>query len=655
VLRAGTDGSPWASIPSVPALVAIPAESAAGAAAAPVDPVGAPPRLVPAGPEQLVPLDDLLPRAISRIDALERLVAGQQAQLNGLVSLQHDILSMYRTLCGQQQVTLEDYHALWEGHETLCDCLQSLGLEAAALGGPLRAARRTASSFLAAEAERQPANVLMVVLQEPQLASLAGLAAGDSGLRRLAALSRMHAAAQRGGGGIHHYAASPLRTSSAAFASASLWSSPQLLRTPPLPLAGAGTDDARWCPRPDGCSSASLPVEVYAVGGSVGKPVASAERLFSPTGHWEPCVTMAVARFRHVALVMGGHVYVIGGHDGERCLASSERLNIASGSWEELQPMITARCGHDVAALGGTLIVTGGTSDSCVQTVTHLTDCEQFDPVALPTALPPDGNEEDDEAFQANARLVGEWTTAGRMKTPRSGHTSLVLMGRLYVVGGEVGARSASVACESLAPGSRSWMPLPPLTTKWRNLSAAAAAGKLYVVASPTTLSVVASVCECYDPMKGDWHVLPQNLALSAPATAASAGDRLLVFGGRPSEAGHWAVHQYDPEEQQWEPLPPLPVEGVGEGGDRALRFARAFSVGSELLVLLTSSGADAGSRDAAGGVASCVRWLAEASRWERLAAPLRPDCELAIAGGCPTVVAAIPRTAETIDESNCL
>jgi len=121
----------------------------------------------------LVAIDDLLPRALQRVDTLERLVASQQAQLEDMVSMQQDILAMHTAFCTQQAeaaqewTRLRDLHdALWQDHIAVCDCLCQVGI--LRIGSDVQ------------------------VLNEPDAVALIGEAAGVSTLGCLAAASQIH-------------------------------------------------------------------------------------------------------------------------------------------------------------------------------------------------------------------------------------------------------------------------------------------------------------------------------------------------------------------------------------------------------------------------------------------------------------------------------
>lgn len=463
----------------------------------------APPGQIPCLVEPtLVPLDDLLPMALRRIGSLERLVAGQQAQLNELVPLQRDILAMHSALCSQQSWVIQEhsalrdaYEALSAQHDALCDCLR-----------------------LTLQQEETPVSARA----HPRPACSGG--AGRPGGAALPSDPDAAAAPARA-------APTPCGPGGPAPAEAGRPGEE------PSP-AGVGGRRARASP---GAASRGTEV-VYAVGGRVSgsgggaAEASSAVERFDPdVGRWEQLSALGTARAQHRVVALRGELFVVGGCHGSRCLDTCERFRPDAGRWEAMPSMAQARCNHDLAVLGGRLYATGGSSDA----PTRSASVERFDP------------------------SLSVWHLLPCMSVGRSGHTSVVLRDCLYVVGGEDSKPGCPVACESFDPSVGGWTPLPRTSNassacdSWRG---AAVAGKLYVVASSLSRRIVAA-CECYDPDACAWQALPRNELLHICAATAEVAGKLYVFGKLSHQSNYAVCQCYDPGSGQWERLPPMPTE----------------------------------------------------------------------------------------------
>ena len=78
---------------------------------------------------------------------------------------------------------------------------------------------------------------------------------------------------------------------------------------------------------------------------------------------------MITARGGHAVAAVGGsllsagHLYAVGGHDGNNVLSTVECFNTATNVGKAVAPLITARDSHGVAAVGGHLYAVGGLDD----------------------------------------------------------------------------------------------------------------------------------------------------------------------------------------------------------------------------------------------------------------------------------------------------
>ncbi|XP_038057011.1 kelch-like protein 24 isoform X2 [Patiria miniata] len=75
---------------------------------------------------------------------------------------------------------------------------------------------------------------------------------------------------------------------------------------------------------------------------------------------WEKQKGLNVARYQHCSSVLTGHIFVIGGYDGQNKLSSVEMYESKNNTWTCIQPMITPVAFATATAFNGRLFVIGG-------------------------------------------------------------------------------------------------------------------------------------------------------------------------------------------------------------------------------------------------------------------------------------------------------
>ena len=102
---------------------------------------------------------------------------------------------------------------------------------------------------------------------------------------------------------------------------------------------------------------------VYAVGGWDGdRHVPSVERYDEEKNEWEAVASMGTGRSGLGACVLGGRLYAVGGYGGagKRRLSCVERYDEEKNEWEAVADMGTARYRVGVCVLGGRMYAVGG-------------------------------------------------------------------------------------------------------------------------------------------------------------------------------------------------------------------------------------------------------------------------------------------------------
>lgn len=153
------------------------------------------------------------------------------------------------------------------------------------------------------------------------------------------------------------------------------------------------------------------------------------------------------------------------------------------------------------------------------------------------------------------------WTKVASMKRARRNAFSRVLPdGRVLVIGGTYQASDSSMYAEELTAGVETYDPVSGIWTlesEWPSAEAPvalAAVGATSVVAITATSSDSEARMRIYDADSRTW-----SLAASPPGTYTGGssltrlGDgRLLLAGGRGTEATSWSTHIYDPSANVW-------------------------------------------------------------------------------------------------------
>ncbi|NXX58231.1 KLH30 protein, partial [Scopus umbretta] len=168
----------------------------------------------------------------------------------------------------------------------------------------------------------------------------------------------------------------------------------------------------------------------------------------------------------------------------------------------------------------------------------------------------------------------GYWKPIASMLKARTNHTSAVLNGEIYVIGGEatetlqvlLGRESWSsriaaashhptgtmvdvVEVECYDPYNKSWCAISPALKYVSNFAAASCLGKLYLVGS-CAVKYNALTLQCYNPVQDLWSVITSPFIpkyLSAPRCASLHG-LIYLIGDNTKK-----VHMYNPEANIWQ------------------------------------------------------------------------------------------------------
>jgi N-acetylneuraminic acid mutarotase len=180
----------------------------------------------------------------------------------------------------------------------------------------------------------------------------------------------------------------------------------------------------------------------------------------------------------------------------------------------------------------------------------------------------------------------GTWSDGAPMPTPRGALAYAVLDGRIHTVGGTVAekegldheahttdAPDTSVGThEVYDPARDTWERRAPMPTARNHHAAEVVDGRLYVTAGRAGDDFTMTVTEAYDPVTDRWEEVAP-LPTGRSGVAAAVVDRwIYIFGGETFDPGMTRtfdhVERYDPREDRWDVLDPMPTarHGLGAG-----------------------------------------------------------------------------------------
>lgn len=148
---------------------------------------------------------------------------------------------------------------------------------------------------------------------------------------------------------------------------------------------------------------------------------------------------------------------------------------------------------------------------------------------------------------------VEGWASLAALPTPRGELAAAALDGRIYVLGGLLGAGESSDVVEVYDVALDSWSSAPSMPVALNHLAAASFDGKIYVSGGNSNIMGGAPSKEFYelDPTTRLWtRRADMPYARSAHGMVA-LGDRLYVIGGV-SDEDATAVLEYDPGRDAW-------------------------------------------------------------------------------------------------------
>jgi N-acetylneuraminic acid mutarotase len=244
----------------------------------------------------------------------------------------------------------------------------------------------------------------------------------------------------------------------------------------------------------------------------------------------------------HLALAEhNGKIYVFGGFTAGKVLnnlAAWTPINNAyeydpvKDTWKALAPMPTKRGAAVAGAVGDKIYVIGGATTA---------------PGATNPSIHPLIPQRVLNLVEEYDIKTNTWRERAPMPTPRNHTTAGVVNGKIYVIGGRIGAAfiaaSSNLAnVEAYDPATNTWSgPLAKMPTARSGLTSGVYNGKIYAAGGEWQNAVEQTayrVFEAYDPATDSWSVLPP-MALARHGVAGGViGNRFYAISGDVQSSG---------------------------------------------------------------------------------------------------------------------
>lgn len=183
------------------------------------------------------------------------------------------------------------------------------------------------------------------------------------------------------------------------------------------------------------------------------------------------------------------------------------------------------------------------------------------------------------------------WKALAPLPTKRGSPVAVTVGDKIYVIGGAttppgmnvpaVHPRSPHISVgvvEEYDPAGNTWRARRPMPTPRNHATAAVVNGKIYVIGGRVGAAFISAgssnidVVEEYDPAADTWGAARAKMPSARSAMASGAwGGRIYVTGGEGQSAQQMytfrALEAYDPASNTWQVLPSMPVPRHGLAG----------------------------------------------------------------------------------------
>ena len=257
------------------------------------------------------------------------------------------------------------------------------------------------------------------------------------------------------------------------------------------------------------------------------------------TDHWTkknpmalPSHHVAFTEYRGKIYAFGGFVYPTSGPAAWVPINNAWEYDPAADTWKMLAPMPSKRGSPVAAVVGDKIYVIGGvglmpgSTDTAINFNTPqlvVGTVEEYDPAA------------------------NTWRERSPMPTPRNHAAIGAVNGKIYVIGGRVGAAFIGLATdvsvvEEYDPATDKWgAPRARMPTARSALGYGVVNGRIYVAGGefqdPHMMATFRAV-EAYDPASNSWSIMPPMPVSRHGLAGGAVGNRLIFVGGDVQSSG---------------------------------------------------------------------------------------------------------------------
>jgi len=151
------------------------------------------------------------------------------------------------------------------------------------------------------------------------------------------------------------------------------------------------------------------------------------------------------------------------------------------------------------------------------------------------------------------------WTKKADMPTARSGASSSVVNGKIFVIGGWGNGNTVSTV-EEYDPFLDKWTKKSNTPTIRGSASCGVVDGKIYVIGGRSWRGEDLATVEEYDPALDEWTKKADVLTVRTSASCSVVDGKIYVIGGWDGNAELSAVEEYDPVADKWTKKADMPT-----------------------------------------------------------------------------------------------